>query len=113
MDAKLFSNARSVFFALMAFPVMCSTSAAFAQGANGGGGSAPATTPAGNSETPWPIVLGTRAAALERSWPIVDQVVLVPDGRTYLDELSRWTETTRWPVLFEDDVYAPLFVRGF
>jgi hypothetical protein len=64
-------------------------------------------------ETPWPIVLGMRTAALERSWPIVDQVVLVPDGRTYLDELSRWSETARWPVLFEDDVYAPLFVRGF
>jgi len=77
-------------------------------------GSAPSQPPAaGQAETPWPIVLGMRAAALERSWPIVDQVVLVPDGRTYLDELSHWSESSRWPVLFEDDVYAPLFVRGF
>lgn len=78
--------------------------------------STPSQTPtseAGQSETPWPIVLGMRAAALERSWPIVDQVVLVPDARTYLDELSRWSEKARWPVLIEDDVYAPLFVRGF
>jgi len=64
-------------------------------------------------QVPWPVQLGYRAAALERSWPIVDQVVLVPDARTYLDELSKWSESARWPVLIEDDVYAPLFVRGF
>jgi hypothetical protein len=64
-------------------------------------------------ETPWPVLLGLRTAALERSWPVIDQVVLVPDGRTYLDEISKWSEKARWPVLFEDDLYAPLFVRGF
>ena len=64
-------------------------------------------------QVPWPIQLGFRTAALERSWTIVDQVVLVPDARTYLDELSRWSEHTRWPILIEDDFYAPLFVRGF
>ncbi len=64
-------------------------------------------------EIPWPIQLGLRTAALERSWPIVNQVVLVPDGRTYLDEISKWSAAGHWPVLFEDDVYAPLFVRGF
>lgn len=64
-------------------------------------------------QIPWPVQLGYRAAALERSWPIVDQVVLVPDARTYLDELSKWSESARWPVLIEDDVYASLFVRGF
>ncbi len=63
--------------------------------------------------TPWPIQLGLRTMALERSWPVVDQVVLVPDGRTYLDELSKWSAGARWPVLIEDDRYAPLFVRGF
>ncbi len=64
-------------------------------------------------QVPWPVQLGYRTAALERSWPIVDQVVLVPDARTYLDELSKWSESARWPVLIEDDLYAPLFVRGF
>ena len=64
-------------------------------------------------QLPWPIQLGYRTAALERSWPVADQVVLVPDGRTYLDELAKWNEHARWPVLIEDDFYTPLFVRGF
>jgi hypothetical protein len=65
------------------------------------------------NETPWPVVLGTRTAALERDWPIVDQVVLVPDGRTYLDEIAKWSPAGRWPVLIEDGWYAPMFVRAF
>ncbi|MCE2881902.1 MAG: hypothetical protein LW636_06040 [Planctomycetaceae bacterium] len=64
-------------------------------------------------ETPWPIALGHRTVGFERAWPVVDQVVLVPDERTYLDELSRWSEKGRWPVLIEDGFFAPLFVRGF
>jgi hypothetical protein len=72
-----------------------------------------AAPPAAQQQIPWPIQLGLRTAALERSWPVVDQVVLVPDGRTYLDEISKWSDAARWPVLIEDDVYAPLFVRGF
>ena len=65
------------------------------------------------SETPWPIVLGQRTAALERDWPVVNQVVLVPDGRTYLDEIAKWSPEGRWPVLIEDSFFAPMFVRGF
>jgi hypothetical protein len=63
--------------------------------------------------TPWPVVLGQRTAALERDWRIVDQVVLVPDGRTYLDEIAKWSPEGRWPVLIEDGVYAPIFIRAF
>ncbi len=65
------------------------------------------------AEVPWPVVLGQRAAALERDWKIVDQVVLVPDERTYLDEIARWSAEGRWPVLIEDRFYAPMFVRAF
>ena len=72
----------------------------------------PATQPP-PQEVPWPIVLGMRAAALERAWPVVDEVVLVPDGLTYLDEIARWSPEARWPVLIEDDAYAPMFVRAF
>jgi len=72
----------------------------------------PTGAPAPN-ETPWPVVLGQRTAALERDWPIVDQVVLVPDGRTYLDELAKWSPAGRWPVLIEDRFYAPMFIRAF
>lgn len=75
-------------------------------------------TPAGPGnarpvETPWPVVLGERTAALERDWKIIDQVVLVPDGRTYLDEIAKWSADARWPVLIEDEIYAPMFVRAF
>ena len=66
-----------------------------------------------SAEVPWPVVLGQRAAALERDWKIVDQVVLVPDERTYLDEIAKWSAEGRWPVLIEDGFYAPMFIRAF
>jgi len=43
----------------------------------------------------------------------MDRVVLVPDEATYLDEISRWSLNAQWPVLIEDERWAPLFVRGF
>jgi len=64
-------------------------------------------------DVPWAVQLGNRIAAVERAFPIIDRVVLVPDARTYLDELSRWSPAGRWPVLIEDDHFAPLFVRAF
>ncbi len=69
--------------------------------------------PAATAQIPWPVVLGQRTASLERDWPIIDQVVLVPDARTYLDEIAKWSPLGRWPVLFEDGFYAPMFMRGF
>ena len=44
---------------------------------------------------------------------LVDQVVLVPDLATWLDEVGRWKKGAQWPVLIEDDRYTPLFVRRF
>jgi len=61
----------------------------------------------------WPVRLGARALMVERAVPVVDQVVLVPDGATYLDELGRWSPAGRWPVLLEDDHLAPMFIRRF
>lgn len=73
----------------------------------------PQPAAAARQQIPWPVTLGMRTAALERSWNVIDKVVLVPDGATYLDEISKWSEAGHWPVLFEDDLYAPMFVRGF
>jgi hypothetical protein len=94
--------------------------AALAVLAHAAGGAAAQTAPAASAqgapragETPWPIVLGQRAAALERDWPIVNQVVLVPDGRTYLDEIAKWSPAGRWPVLIEESNFTPMFVRAF
>lgn len=61
----------------------------------------------------WAVRLGLRVERANQAFPIVDRVVLVPDTATYVDELSRWTPQGRWPVLFEDDHLAPMFIRRF
>ncbi|MDA0802951.1 MAG: hypothetical protein O2819_04245 [Planctomycetota bacterium] len=64
-------------------------------------------------DMPWFARLGLRASDVNFRMPVADRVVLVPDEATFLDELSRWSLNARWPVLIEDDWYAPRFVRGF
>ena len=64
-------------------------------------------------QTHWAVKLGARVEQVNRAFPVVDCVVLVPDGATYLDELGKWSPKGRWPVLFEDDQLAPMFVRRF
>jgi hypothetical protein len=64
-------------------------------------------------ERPWQARLGLRVRRVDRSFPVVDQVVLVPDAATYIDELHRWSPRGRWPVLIEDDRDAPRFIRRF
>ncbi len=79
-------------------------------------GAAGAATPARAAnvdDAPWPVRLGLRVAQLETSLPVARQVTLVPDGATWLDEISRWTREARWPVLIEDDRLTPLFIRAF
>ena len=61
----------------------------------------------------WAATLGMRVAQVNAAFPIVDQVVLVPDEATYVEELSRWSPRGRWPVLFADDLLAPMFMRRF
>jgi hypothetical protein len=61
----------------------------------------------------WATQLGRRVEAVEQAAPVVDRVVLVPDAATYLDELRHWSPNGRWPVLIEDDVLTPMFVRRF
>jgi hypothetical protein len=73
----------------------------------------PAPTEVRLEDLPWPVRIGVRAATLELALPVAQQVVLVPDEATWLDEIARWTPTARWPVLFDDDRYAPLFIRAF
>ncbi|MBL9119592.1 MAG: hypothetical protein JNL80_06745 [Phycisphaerae bacterium] len=45
--------------------------------------------------------------------PVARQVTLVPDAATWLDEISHWSRECRWPVLIENDVLTPLFIRAF
>jgi hypothetical protein len=62
---------------------------------------------------PWPNRLGMRVAALQQEVPVQDRVVLVPDEATFLDELARWSPNARWPILIEDPVLTPMFLRAF
>jgi hypothetical protein len=64
-------------------------------------------------QPPWFRLLGVRSLEMQASLPVIDQVVLVPDAATYIDEVSRWTTQARWPVLIEDNAFAPRFVRAF
>ena len=59
------------------------------------------------------LMLGARTAHVQRALPILNQVVVVPDEATYLDELSRWSLKGRWPVLFEREPFASQFIRTF
>ena len=61
----------------------------------------------------WPGALALRVLGAETNVELIDRVVLVPDEATFLDEIAHWTPVQRWPVLIEDDLYAPLFVRGY
>lgn len=62
---------------------------------------------------PWPTKIAFRVWQVRESIPVVDRVVLVPDEATYIDEISKWSISGQWPVLFEDSVYAPMFIRRF
>jgi len=61
----------------------------------------------------WAMRPGLKVAMLRAKVPMVDRVVLVPDEATYLEALSEWSLAGRWPILFEDEVYAPMFIRRF
>ncbi len=86
---------------------LCLSSTAFGQGAT------PAAAPVQPMQVPWPVQMGVRSFQVQMRVPVLDKVVLVPDGATYLDEITKWTLRGRWPVLIEDDLYTPLFVRAF
>ncbi|MBU3727937.1 MAG: hypothetical protein FGM37_01625 [Phycisphaerales bacterium] len=64
-------------------------------------------------QIPWPITLGLRVIQVPLRVPVLNRVVIVPDEATYLDEISRWSLAGRWPVLIEDNFFAPMFVRAF
>jgi hypothetical protein len=97
-----------IFLALCLWAVPCA-----AQTASPATPDASATPPPSMDELPWAVQLGLRSLAVQQAVPWIDQVVLVPDAATYLDELSKWSPRGRWPVLFADDLYAPKFIRAF
>ena len=75
------------------------------------------TSPAAANQTapknPWCVELGLRVAGVEAKILTLDRVVLVKDEASFLDEISHWRLEARWPVLIEDDILAPQFIRAF
>ena len=74
---------------------------------------APAVAKSSTQKTPWCVELGLRIAGVEAKIPTLDRVVLVKDEASFLDEISHWRLDARWPVLIEDDIFAPQFIRAF
>ncbi|MBT4523813.1 MAG: hypothetical protein HOC21_02705 [Phycisphaerae bacterium] len=66
-----------------------------------------------NPELKAAMLLGTKTAMVQKKLPVLNQVVLVPDEATYLDEIARWTPKKRWPVLFNQEPFASQFIRTF
>ncbi|MEO0854775.1 MAG: hypothetical protein AAFY15_14915, partial [Cyanobacteria bacterium J06648_11] len=62
---------------------------------------------------PWPVRVGRRVVELRTKIPTVDRVVLVPDEATFLAAIQDWSLAGRWPILIDDDRYAPLFIERF
>lgn len=61
----------------------------------------------------WAQPIVDASAAVRTGIPVVDQVVLVPDLPTLLDELGRWSPQGHWPILIESEPLNDLFIRRF
>lgn len=48
------------------------------------------------------IRLGVRAEAVRRGWPVIPEVVIVPDEVSYAKAIGAWTIRARFPVLIDD-----------
>jgi hypothetical protein len=44
---------------------------------------------------------------------VLDAVVLAPDFDSYAQAIAQWTEKEFFPVLLQDDIYAPKFIAAF
>ena len=73
----------------------------------------PFKLPASAKQEPWPIQTGLRAALVRSKIPTVNRIVLVPDEATFLAAIQKWNLKGNWPILIEDDKYAPLFLQRF
>jgi hypothetical protein len=73
----------------------------------------PFQLPASAKQEPWPIQTGLRAAIVRSKIPTVNRLVLVPDEATFLAAIQKWNLKGNWPILIEDDKYAPMFLQRF
>jgi len=73
----------------------------------------PFQLPASAKQEPWPVQTGLRAGIVRSKIPTVNRIVLVPDEATFLAAIQKWNLKGNWPILIEDDKYAPMFLQRF
>lgn len=69
-------------------------------------------------DLPPAVHLGIRAESIQKNWPILSTVVIVPDGKSYIRAIALWDPKFRFPVLIDDGTAASRediarFVRGY
>jgi hypothetical protein len=73
----------------------------------------PFQLPASAKQEPWPVQIGLRVGLIRDNIPTVNRIVLVPDEATFLAAIQKWNLKGHWPILIEDQKYAPMFLQRF
>ncbi len=102
----------------MILVTLCIAIAALVQPEPAKSGPQPEAKPIRYEDLPIPVHLGLRAEAIQRAWPALSIVVIVPDGKSYIKAISAWDPKVRFPVLIDDGTAASRediarFVRGY
>jgi hypothetical protein len=77
---------------------------------------APRPTQANQDQGDWSIwapAIVNASVAVRTKIPVLDQVVIVPNLATLLDELSQWSVEGHWPILIDGEVLNDQFIRRF
>ncbi len=61
----------------------------------------------------WAPPIVNASVAIRTKIPVLDQVVIVPDLPTLLDEVGRWSAQAHWPILIDGEPLNDLFIRRF
>ena len=61
----------------------------------------------------WAPLIVNSSVAIRTKIPVLDQVVIVPDLPTLLDEVGRWSVEAHWPILIDGEPLNDLFIRRF
>ncbi|WP_293251609.1 MULTISPECIES: hypothetical protein [unclassified Microcoleus] len=73
----------------------------------------PFQLPPSAKQEPWPVQTGLRVGLIRENIPTVNRIVLVPDEATFLAAIQKWNLKGHWPILIEDQKYAPMFLQRF
>ncbi len=78
-----------------------------------GDGESPTLASAARAARALAIAPSTPARAAWERRTVLDVVVLVPDQATFIAAIGHWSDRAFFPVLFQDDIYAPKFISAF